>query len=138
MALGYAGAYRNMMPPMGGYQAGPPLTFGGQGTQAAPFGPPQSLGPLSPAGLPPGVMGAGRMGGGGGGWAGALSGLTGWGDMSGMERAYLLASVGGGVADFFERRGEKEEERRRYEQQFEEDRKHRQMMGRNLNRVWGG
>ena len=130
MALGYAGAYRNMMAP--GYQAGPPLTFGGQGAQATPFGGPQHMGPLSPMApqMAPGAPG--------GGWADALSRFTGWGDMSGMQRAYMLASVGGGVADYFERKGEREEEQRRYEQALADDRRHRESMGRNLNAVWGG
>jgi hypothetical protein len=58
--------------------------------------------------------------------------------MRGMERAYMLASVGGGVSDYFERQGERKEEQRRYEQALEESRRHRQAMGQNINSAWGG
>lgn len=129
---GYAGAYNMQFapPPWGQTHLGIP----GMGPQATPFGMPMpgQLNPTAPQ------MGGMPQGGGGGGWLGALGRFTGFNDMSGMERAYMLASVGGGVADYFERRGEKEEEKRRYEQALEEDRRHRSMMGQNLNRVWGG
>lgn len=117
-----------------GYQHGPPLTFGGMGAQATPFGGPQHMGQLQPM-----AGGMGGMGGAqGGGWLDALGRWTGLGDVQGLDRAQLLASTAGGVFDALERRGERQEEQRRYEQALEESRKHRRAMGQNLNSVWGG
>jgi len=127
------------------YQAGPdPRLFGGNGPYGMPAGgmglPGMPFGgPATPYGAPSmGGAPGGAPGGQGGGWLGALSRFTGFNDMSGLERAYMLASVGGGVADYFERQGEKKEEKRRYEQALEESERHRRRMGENLNRVWGG
>ena len=119
------------------YQSGPdPRLFGQNGPYGMPQGgvglPGMSFGGPNMAGGAPGQPGQG------GGWLGALGRFTGFGDMEGMERAYMLASVGGGVADFFERQGEKNEEQRRYEQALEESERHRRRMGENLNAVWGG
>lgn len=106
---------------------------GGIGLPGMPFG-----GPQTPYGAPNMAGGGGGGPGSGGGWLGALGRFTGFNDMEGMERAYMLASVGGGVADYFERQGEKKEEQRRYEQALEESERHRRQMGVNWNRAMGG
>ena len=128
------------------YQSGPDPLFGQNGRYGMPQGgmglPGMSFGgPPSPYGGGGGEQGGGwldalkRAGGGAAGW---LGDATGFSDMKGIERAYMLASVGGGVADWFERQGEKNEEQRRYEQALEESERHKRRMGENLNRAWGG
>lgn len=124
----------------GMYQSAPPPGMWGGRNLGVP-----GMNPMGPFQLPgqlqPTMGGAPPVAGGGGGWLGALgrgvSDFTGWGDMEGMERAQLLFGVGGGVADYFERRGEREEEKRRYEQGLEEDRQHRRRMGEALQKAWG-
>lgn len=123
--MGYSQAYQ-MMPPPGVQWGGRPMGVPGMNPMG-PFNTPGQLMPLG-GGMP-------QMG--GGGWLGALGRFTGFDDMSGIERAMMLAGVGGGVADYFERRGEREEEKRRYEQGWEEDRRHRRRMGEGLAREWG-
>lgn len=124
------------------FQSAPdPRLFGGNGAYGMPqggIGLPgmQFGGPSTPYSAP--MAGRGAPGAGGGGWAGALSRFTGWGDMEGMEKAYMLASVGAEVGDFFERQGEKKEEKRRYEQALAESEQHRRQMGVNWNRAMGG
>lgn len=111
-----------MGPPGGGSWIGPQAT-----RPLLPLYQPRPQGMVSQQGRG-GIMGA----------LGAIGDFTGFNDMDGLEKMYMLASVGGGVYDALERRGQRKEEQRRYEQALEESRRHRASMGANWNRAMGG
>ena len=71
-----------------------------------------------------------------GGWLNAIKESL--GDLDPLDQAFLGASAVGGIANWWEGRGDRKENKRRYEDQMAEGRQHRQRMGENWNRAVGG
>ena len=77
----------------------------------------------------------GRASGSAGGWLNAIKESL--GDLDPFEQMYLGAQAVGGVANWWERKGERNEDKRRYEEQMERGRNHRQKMGQSWQSVLG-
>jgi len=117
---GWSGAYQSGFDPRFGAQQMNPSWMQPQ-AMTSPQG---WLGALGNANYPTGQGGVPGAPGGGG------PGALGW--------AQLGLGAIGGIVDKRERDRLREEEQRRYEQELEEQRRHREAMGRSLSAAWGG